>query len=214
MDIYQTEDEQVEAIKKWWEENGKSAIFGVVLGLAAIFGWREWQDHRLEQSESASALYQQMISAARENNSESLSTNADELSTKYKDTTYAVFAKLALAKIAVRNGELDSAAEDLRWALDNCSQDSLVHVIKLRLIRVLIAQNKLSEADTMLSSSTDRGEFGVGYEELEADILRLEGNIEAARLAYQEALGMARSSGQDTVILDMKLDDLGRSEAQ
>ena len=36
MDIYQTEDEQVEALKKWWEENGKSVIFGLCIGVVAI----------------------------------------------------------------------------------------------------------------------------------------------------------------------------------
>ena len=31
MDVYKTEEEQVEAIKKWWQENGKSIIAGVVI---------------------------------------------------------------------------------------------------------------------------------------------------------------------------------------
>ena len=40
MDVYKTEEEQVEAIKKWWNENGKSIIVGIVVGITAIFGWR------------------------------------------------------------------------------------------------------------------------------------------------------------------------------
>ena len=68
MDGYTTEDEQVEVLKRWWNENGKSAIFGIVLGLGAIFGWREWQGHVSIQAETASQLYQEALTAAGQNN--------------------------------------------------------------------------------------------------------------------------------------------------
>ena len=214
MEIYQTEEEQVEALKKWWKENGNSVIFGVVLGLAAIFGWREWQDYNIEQSASASMLYQQMVTASRENNAKTVREKAKEITTAYENTAYAVFARLALAKIAVTNGELDAAAGDLQWALDNTSQDSLRHVISLRLARVLIAQGKLNKASAVLGTNSDKGEFSVSYQELEADMLRLENKVDAARDAYQQALSMAQASGQETTIIEMKLDDLGRNKTE
>ena len=214
MDTYQTEDEQVEAIKLWWQENGKSAIFGVILGLMAIFGWRAWKDFQIEQALNASQLYQEMIVAVRENKTDTASKKANDIVATYKSTAYAVFAKLELAKLAVADGDLDSAADNLQWALDNTAQDSLRRVIHLRLARVLIAQNKLDKAKSQLSADKDHGEFSVSYQELEADILRIEGNIEAARDAYEKALNTAQSSAQDTAILDMKLDDLGRIDAQ
>jgi predicted negative regulator of RcsB-dependent stress response len=40
VDVYTTEDQQVEALKRWWKENAKSILLGVALGLAAVFGWR------------------------------------------------------------------------------------------------------------------------------------------------------------------------------
>ncbi len=33
MELYDTEEEQVQAIKEWWKENGKAVIIGAVLGL-------------------------------------------------------------------------------------------------------------------------------------------------------------------------------------
>jgi predicted negative regulator of RcsB-dependent stress response len=212
LDIYQTEDEQVEALKKWWQENGKSAIFGVLLGLMAIFGWREWNDYKIEQATAASQLYQQMIQASREGSSDTLSDTAKKIGNNYKDTVYAVFAKLATAKLSVADDELESAVVDLRWALDNTSQDSLSHVITLRLIRVLIAQNKLGEAKTLLAPASDSGEFAGSYKELEADILKLEGDTEGARIAYQDAIDTMQSLGQQAPVIDLKLDDLGRSK--
>ena len=212
MDIYQTEDEQVEALKKWWQENGKSAIFGVLLGLMAIFGWREWNDYKIEQATAASQLYQQMIQASREGSSDTLSDTAKKIGNNYKDTAYAVFAKLATAKLSVADDELESAVVDLRWALDNTSQDSLSHVITLRLIHVLIAQNKLGDAKVLLAPASDSGEFAGSYKELEADILKLEGDTEGARIAYQDAIDTMQSLGQQAPVIDLKLDDLGRSK--
>ncbi len=53
MDVYRTDEEQVEALRKWWLENGKSVIAGIVIGFSAIFGWRAWQDHTIVQAEAA-----------------------------------------------------------------------------------------------------------------------------------------------------------------
>ena len=213
MDIYQTEDEQVEALKKWWEENGKSAIFGVVLGLMAIFGWREWNDYEAQQAASASQLYQKMIIASRDKNAPTANEKATEIVSGYESTAYAVFAKLGQAKIAVAEGNLDDAASKLQWALDNTSQDSLKHIITLRKADVLIAQNKTDEAKSLLSKNTNVGEFAASYQEVEGDIQRLEGNVDAAVKAYEKALAPTLASGFDTAVLDMKLDDLGRSKA-
>ncbi len=213
MDIYQTEDEQVEALKKWWQDNGKSAIFGVVLGLSAIFGWREWQDYQTEMAASASTLYQQMVGAAREQKAEDLIKVASEISTNYEKTAYAVFARLALARVAVENNDLDSAVTDLRWALKNTSQDSLQHVISLRLARVLIAQSKYEEARSILKKQ-DQGEFAVSYLELEGDIFRKQDKISEARQSYNKAISLAKAGNQDTSMLDLKLDDMGREDSK
>ena len=37
---YETEEQQVEAIKKWWKANGNTLIIGAVVGLAGLWGWR------------------------------------------------------------------------------------------------------------------------------------------------------------------------------
>ncbi len=61
MDTYRTEEEQVEAIGRWWNENGRSIIISIVLALSAGFGWQAWKDHDLQQSESASHEYQLLL---------------------------------------------------------------------------------------------------------------------------------------------------------
>lgn len=40
MEVYTTENEQVEVIRRFFAENGKALAIGVVLGVGALVGWR------------------------------------------------------------------------------------------------------------------------------------------------------------------------------
>lgn len=215
MDVYRTEEEQVEALRKWWAENAKSIIFGVLLGLGTIFGWRQWRDYHTHQAEEASQRYQEMIIALRDQNKSAKAVEvANSIIDDYGSTTYALFAKLALAKLAVDQDDYDSAATHLRWSLQNSEQESLTHLIRLRLARVLAAQEKYSEAIELLNQG-ETGQFGATYDELRGDILKLQGDSIAARSAYQEALVKQRDALQgDISVLEMKLNDLGGTESQ
>ncbi|MEX1237520.1 MAG: tetratricopeptide repeat protein, partial [Pseudomonadales bacterium] len=59
----ETDEEQIEAIKKWWDENGKSILIGIVLALGGVFGYQAWDNHVRETGEAASALYEDMLAA-------------------------------------------------------------------------------------------------------------------------------------------------------
>ncbi|NBC22882.1 MAG: tetratricopeptide repeat protein, partial [Gammaproteobacteria bacterium] len=59
----QSEKETVEAIRNWWQENGKFIIAGIVLGVGGLVGWNQWQAHEAEQAESASAVFEKLIDA-------------------------------------------------------------------------------------------------------------------------------------------------------
>ena len=38
MEIYNSDEQQAEAIKEWWKENGKAILIGAALGLVGMFG--------------------------------------------------------------------------------------------------------------------------------------------------------------------------------
>ena len=84
MEGYRTDEEQDEHLKKWWNENGKSIVGGIALGLIAIFGWRGWQDHLVVQRENASDLYEQMAVDIREEQGADISEIAGQLQQDYK----------------------------------------------------------------------------------------------------------------------------------
>jgi predicted negative regulator of RcsB-dependent stress response len=207
VDGYRTEEEQAEAIKKWWSENSKSIIAGIFIGITAIFGFRIYDTHTAQQAEAASMLYEQMLIASRANDTENVSIYAKRVIDGYESSTYATFATLMLAKIAAESSDLEQAEAHLRWVMKNNSQIEFNHIARLRLARVLISGNKLDMAADTLQVS-DPGEFFARYEELRGDIFVKQDKTEEARQAYQKALANSAAAGQS--ILQMKLDDLGR----
>ena len=211
MDVYKTDEEQIESLKKWWDENGTSVVFGILLGFGALFGWRWWQQASLEKAESAAGLFQSLMETSRGEDVKLTKNKAEKVISEYGSTTYAVFAKLLLAKIAVQEKDYDSAEKHLRWALDNTDEKSVKLEIRLRLAKILTAREAYQEALKILNAG-DPGQFAADYNEQRGDIYIYQGNTEGARLAYQEAIANKRIIGGDTTRLQLKLDDLGNPE--
>ena len=36
MELYETEEQQVEALQKWWKENGTASLTGIGIGIVCI----------------------------------------------------------------------------------------------------------------------------------------------------------------------------------
>jgi predicted negative regulator of RcsB-dependent stress response len=204
VDVTLSEEEQVEALKKWWKENGRSTIAGVVLGLGAIFGWRYWVDYQSGIAQQASIRMVELNQSVASGNSESASEQAKQIIEKFQGTPYAVFASLNLAKVMLQSGESDSAIAQLKWALENSSDSSLKQIIRARIARIMVSLGQLDEADLVVASA-DSDSFRGEFAELRGDIARSRGDENAARTAYQEALDNEVSNSAQ---VQMKLDDL------
>lgn len=206
--MYDTEEEQIEALKKWWQENGNYLIGAFILGVAGYFGATFYNQSALEKKESASAAYQELVTVVTESaeNEDAVSQLVGELKQQHGDSTYAVYGALYAAKLAVEDGQLDNAAAELNWALDQNVSKSLMEVIQLRLARIEFARGN-TEAALKLLDSPDVQQV-VGFEEVRGDILLSQGNLEAARNAYSKALEAARAGNMQRPLLEMKLNDL------
>ena len=192
MDSYRTEEEQVEALRRWWDENGRSTMVAVVVALAGGFGWQAWQDHSLEQRGNASDIYQQLLdnSAVIEPSSSQRSeaqTLAESLKTQYPGSTYAQFAAFQLAKLAVEAGDLATAESQLRWVLGKADATSdAAQVAQLRLARVLASSGEVSQALLILEQEPSTT-YQASYAIARGDILLGQGRNDEARSAYSDA---------------------------
>ncbi|VAX10693.1 hypothetical protein MNBD_GAMMA26-2427 [hydrothermal vent metagenome] len=204
MTAYQTEEEQVEALKRWWQENGKATIAGAVLGLGGIFGWQVWQQQQQSAAVQASNQYQELSVAINQGAIESAAKQAEILISERGDSAYAVFAALGMAGQRLMQGDAAVAKGQLRWALVNSKDDGIRQIARLRLARLLLSEGDAAGAAGLVAEAgTDS--FAGELAQLRGDIALVNGDGDAARKAYQDALN---SSVGNTELVQMKLDDL------
>ena len=208
VDIHATEEEQINQIKKWFKENGKFLIAGVVLGVGAILGYRSWNAYQVEQARSASSAYELVREAASVGNKEQAQKLGQALINDYPGSPYATNTALSLAVVALEAGNPEESIKQLSWVLDSDARDSLKHVARLRMARIqLYSMNKVDAALASLDVSKT-GEFAALYDELRGDAWVVKGDSVQAQAAYQAALDAWNPDLGSSQLLEMKLADL------
>lgn len=212
MEVYNTEHEQVEALKAWWDKNGRIVIIAIVAVLAGVFGWKTWQGQQAQRAEVAAAAYQQMMDSIATDPEAAMMTGRS-LVGEHPGTIYAAMASLAMGRIAVEQGDLATASAHLRAAAASSEQPELKRVAQLRLSQVLLAQGKSDEALSALNA-TEAGSLQAAYDEQRGDILLAKGDREGARNAYTNALAGYGEMSEKQQLVQMKLNDLAESKSE
>lgn len=207
---YETEEQQVEALKEWWKENGKAVIAGVVLGALAIAGWGAYKANQAKQAVAASDIFSQTLDATNEGDASKAAELASTIGSEHGDTLYASYSYLAAAKAAVDAGDLDGAAEKLTWVTKNGKTDEVITIASVRLARVLGVQGKAADGLKTLPSSYSES-FTALVEEARGDLHVAAGDTDAARAAYTKAQEAGTAS--NPTVLTMKLNELATADA-
>jgi predicted negative regulator of RcsB-dependent stress response len=215
VESYRTEEEQVEELRRWWKDNGRSTLTTIILALGVGFGWQGWQQHQETKQEDASRIYQQMLQAMSnaEGGAEQVTESielAEQLKQDYSATTYAQFAALQLARMAVVGRDLAEAEAQLRWVLGQTDADSDTYrVAQLRLARVLAAKGENDQALQILNLDT-QGPYRASYAIARGDTLLRMGRADEALAAYREAQSLAGGDGSQVnlTILEQKIQAL------
>ncbi|MBU2979151.1 tetratricopeptide repeat protein [Alteromonas sp. C1M14] len=200
MEQFATEEQQVEAIKKFWKDNGVAIVIGALLGLGGLWGWRYYSDTQRVAKEDASVAYQSAVVAVEDKG------QADELTAFVNDTAnagYATIAGLVAAQQAVNTGDLEKA-ESLLKGVQNETPDE--HIATMAAIRLARVQLELGNTDAAMATlnSLDDDAFKAKIDEVKGDVFVAQEKFNDARLAYTEALEKATGN----VLLEMKLDNL------
>lgn len=218
---YQSEDEQVEALKKWFRENGRHAVTGILVAAVAAFGIFSWQQRQQHRTDSASVDYQNLLQAVRGIEAETADANkqkeqlatvrhlAETLKTDYESSTYAQLAALFKARLAVDENDFAQAETEFKWVLEHKPSAEIKALTQLRLARVLHAKGDDDAALKQLDEAS-AGSYASAYVQLKGDIAQTRGDIEAARAAYVRAQELEKqmSSPINDPLLEMKLRDL------
>lgn len=214
MSDHLTEEEQLEALKRWWKENGKLIVLAVVVSAGGYFGWGAWQDHQRTQAETASVQFEALLNQMDTDEAGVSSELVDEIKQIKSNSLYAYNAAFLKAQAAVRNDDLDTAAAELEWILNANPEESVALLARVRLARVLNAQAEYAEALTVLSAVEPPASFASRFAEVRGDVLLGQGDHTGARAAYQMALeGLGAEAQSRASLLEMKLDNLATAAA-
>ncbi|GAA5191119.1 YfgM family protein [Ferrimonas gelatinilytica] len=205
MEIYSTEEQQVEALKRFWKEYGVSIIGGAALGLGGLFGWNAWQDHQQSQQEAASAAFAELMQNT--SSTEQMQAAAETFRTEHNEAGYNALVDLMQARVAVDSGDLSKAETLLKDAVAKLDS-STRPLAQLRLARVQAAQEELAAAQATLAA-IDNEAFAALRDELKGDLLKQQGDLEGARAAYESA--MQAGGAMASPALQLKLDGLAQA---
>jgi len=203
-----SEKEQLEEMRAWWSENGRFVITGVVLGVAIIVGWNQWRSSIETAQIEASTLFEEVMVAVGDGDSEAAEFAAENLFVNYEQTVYPDQARLALARLYMDKGR-DQDAVDILSELIVAGDESEIQLVgRLRLAKVKLYQNKPDEVVELLKDRSESA-FAARYSEVLGDAYTAQGNFAEAQTAYLAAL--AENPALQTIdnnLVQLKLNDL------
>ncbi len=203
---YETDEEKVEAIKKWWKENGLSVIAGALIGLGAIYGWRFWLDYRDSVAAQASTAFEQLLmTAGGATQAEGVAERADLIREEFGSTPYVALSALVAAKALYEAGDAAAAMAALEDVVADAPDPALTRIAALRLARIQVAEGQLEAAAHTITTNDVSPAFAGEFAAVRGDIAAARGDVAAARTAYQQAIEQGTGLSQ---LIRLKLDNL------
>ena len=205
------EQEKIDGLKSWWETYGTLLIVVVATFIASIGGVKAWNYYQQQQIGQAAELYSSLLQVEASGDSKKISDAAHLLMGGFPSSGYASRAALISARASFDSGDVQNAKSRLQWTLDNTKEDELKDLVRLRLVGMLLDEQKYDDALRLLD--TKHGESFDGlYADLKGDVLNAAGKIAEARIAYQTALDKMGKKGTYYNIVQMKFDALAEAK--
>ncbi|HHG8771744.1 TPA: YfgM family protein [Raoultella planticola] len=204
METYNNENDQVDALKRFFAENGKALAVGVILGIGALVGWRYWSSHQQDTARESSLAYENALAALKSDQPEALNT-AEKFAADSKNS-YGAFASLELAQRFVDRNDLQNAEKQLQQGLAAAPDDNLKSVINMRLARVQLQLKKPDDALKSLDSIKGEGWAAI-VADLRGEILLNKGDKQGARAAWEAGV-KSDASPALSEMMRMKINNL------
>jgi len=202
------EQEQVDALKSWWSENGKRVIAAVVIVLVGFSGVQLWKNYKAQQAGEAAKLYAEVMKQTMSNDPKRVNDAVAALVDKFGSSAYAPRAQFVAAQTNLLVKDTSKAKVQLQWIIEHASEINLQDAARLKLASVLLDEKKYDEALTQLNSAHPEAFTGL-YADLKGDVLAAQGKTEEARVAYKQALEKIEAKSMYRNLVQLKLDGLG-----
>ena len=198
-----SEQEQWELVKQKVRENYPWVLAGIALAVIGISAWR-WYQQRVENGLlAAGRQYDQVLVAIAKHDAAGAQKQTDELNRDHKGTGYAEQAALLMVQQQITNAQHAQALEKLQQLMTATDDKELALLLRLRVARIQIDQNKPDDALQTLAGAKP-GAYAASFAEVRGDALYTKGDKAGALQAYQQANG----TGVDTELLKLKMAEL------
>jgi predicted negative regulator of RcsB-dependent stress response len=202
------EQEQVDAFKHWWKDNGKWVLIAVMVAVIGFGGVRGWQVYQAKQNTEAATLYGEVVQQIASNDPKRVNDATAALVGKYGSSAYAARAQLLAAQVNIQARDNAQAKTQLQWVIDHAKEEGLQNVARLKLASLLLDEKSYDAALKLLDATHPDAYTGL-YVDLKGDVLSAQGKTEEARAAYKLALEKTDIKSNYRNLIQMKLDALG-----
>jgi predicted negative regulator of RcsB-dependent stress response len=206
------EQEQVDALKAFWQQYGNLITWALVAALlvyAGITGWQWWQR---EQSTHAGAMFDEFERALNAGDLDKTARVFADLKERYPRTAYAQQAGMLAAKVQFDKGKVDDARASLTWVIEHAVGSDYKSLGRLRLAALLLEAKQYDEALKQLDA-VPAGPYAALAADRRGDVLLAQGKKDDARAAYQQAFNSMDDKVEYRRLVDAKLTALGAAPA-
>lgn len=201
------EQDQIDYIKAWWDRYGRTIIFGVVMGLAAIYGVNQWRANHDVYKRKASDTYQALLQSVIREDGEAIEQLGTQLQKDFTRTPYADAASLMLAKHYVYEKDYKKALLQLQFVVDHNHDDLFIALATLRKARIYAEQKQFEQALEALSS-IKIAKFAPLVQEVQGDVYLAKGDVNMARSLYQKVISNHHNRDIPKQLVTAKLGDI------
>ena len=205
------EQEQIDALKAWWNDNANFVIGALLVFVVVVGGWRGWQYYQNKQASEAATLYAGFTNQLESNDPKRVNDAAAMVMDKYASTIYASHAALLAAQINEQIKDIPRTKTQLQWVIDHAKEATLKDVARLRLAAVLLDEKNYDGAMNLLEAKHPASFDGL-YADLRGDVLGAQGKVAEAMSAYKLAYEKADAKSLYRNFIQMKMDDLGAAQ--
>lgn len=200
--LQDSDKEQIEQLKKLWNEYGRLLLIAIVVGVGIGFAWQYWQKAKMEKNLKAAVVYQQ-YSLAELNHEPEAQKHLESLRESYSHTAYATFAALNQAAALVQQNDYEGALKSLQWVQVHTKVKELKELAILRMAQVYLALHQAEESLRQLAELRDSIYKPMAYS-LEGDAYAFLGKTKEAQASYQVAQAAFEKAGVDDPMTRMK----------